>query len=80
MCEFPFKDLRDLKENWDSYGAAPIDEGCIQKAYEVWRQLSGDYQVVPTSEGGIQLEQHKGGFDITVCVSSAPRRGGEPNA
>lgn len=68
---FPFKMLRDLKEDWDSYGAAPIDDRCIRKAYELWWQLSGDWQVVPTNRGGVQLEQHKDGFDIEIMIERA---------
>ena len=71
MSEFPFKDLRNLKANWDSYGAVPIDERAIQKAYEIWRLLPGRaFQVVPTSDGGVQLEEHRDGFDIEITVNA----------
>lgn len=75
---FPMAMLRSLKPNWNSYGAPVIDERCIQKAYELWRQLSGEWQVVPCSDGGVQLEQHRDGFDIEITVSavSAPETGG----
>lgn len=71
---FPHAMLRSLKLNWNSYGAPAIDERCIQKAYELWRQLSGEWQVVPCNDGGVQLEQHRDGFDIeiTVAAASAP--------
>lgn len=68
---FPHAMLRGLKANWNSYGAPPIDERCIQKAYELWRQLSGEWQVVPCNDGGVQLEQHRGGFDIEITVNRA---------
>lgn len=68
---FPRAMLRGLKANWNSYGAPPIDERCIQKAYELWRQLSGEWQVVPCNDGGVQLEQHREGFDIEITVSRA---------
>lgn len=67
---FPMAMLRSLKPNWNSYGAPAIDERCIQKAYEIWRQLSGEWQVVPCSDGGVQLEQHRDGFDIEITVSA----------
>lgn len=70
---FPHKMLRDLKPNWNSYGAPAIDERCIQKAYELWRQLAGEWQVVPCTDGGVQLEQHRDGFDIEITVSSAEK-------
>jgi hypothetical protein len=63
--------LRNLQPNWDSYGAPAIDERCIQKAYWLWRQLSGEWQVVPCSDGGVQLEQHRDGVDVEIRVSAA---------
>jgi hypothetical protein len=71
MAEFPMQMLRDLKRDWDSYGAAPIDERVIQKAYEIWRQVSGSWSVVPMSNGGVQLEQHRDGFDIEIIIERA---------
>lgn len=71
MAEFPFTMLRGLERDWDSYGAEPIDERCIQKAYELWRQLAGDWQVIPTNCGGVQLEQHREGFDIEMMIERA---------
>lgn len=71
MSEFPLQMLRDLKQDWDSYGAAPIDERVIQKAYEIWRQVSGSWSVVPMSNGGVQLEQHRDGFDIEIIIERA---------
>jgi hypothetical protein len=76
VSEFPVQMLRDLKPNWDSYGAGPIDERCIQKAYELWRCLSGRWDVVPTNNGGVQLEQHRDWLDIEIlveiCMSPPP--------
>jgi hypothetical protein len=71
MAEFPMKMLRDLKANWDSYGALPIDERCIQKAYQLWKELDGGWQAVPCSDGSVQLEQHSGGFDIEIQIRAA---------
>jgi len=68
---FPHAILRNLQPNWNSYGAPAIDERCIQKAFELWRQLSGEWQVVPCSDGGVQLEQHRDGLDVEVRVSAA---------
>lgn len=68
---FPHEMLRKLAPNWDSYGAPAIDERCIEKAFAIWRQLSGDWQVVPCTDGGVQLEQHRDGFDIEITVSRA---------
>lgn len=72
--EFPIQALRDLKQDWDSYGAKPIDESVIQRAYELWRQLAGFWSVVPMSDGGIQIEQHCDGFDIEIVVARCSER------
>ncbi len=68
MSEFPFATLRGLEANWDSYGADPINERCIQKAYDIWRTLPGRWDVVPTNNSGVQLEQHRDGFDIEILI------------
>lgn len=68
---FPHAMLRSLQPDWNSHGAPAIDERCIDKAFELWRTLSGEWQVVPCSDGGVQLEQHRDGFDIEITVSRA---------
>ena len=73
-CEQPsalppaFQSLVDLEPNWDSYGAKRINLACIQKAYEIWKQLAGIWLPVPHSDGTVGLEQHQGGFDIEIDV------------
>lgn len=69
---FNHKELRDLKPGWDSYSAKAIDSRCIEKAFELWRGLGGvNWSVVPCSDGGVQIEQHKDGIDIEIRVSPA---------
>jgi hypothetical protein len=57
----------ELKEGWDSYGAAAMDPetldgfGVFLKAIE-----QGSAQIVPTRNGGCQVEVHEQGFDIEV--------------
>lgn len=63
-----FQSLLDLQPNWDSYGAKRINPACVQKAYEIWRQLAGIWLPVPHSDGTVGLEQHQGGFDIEIDV------------
>lgn len=63
-----FQSLLDLQPNWDSYGAKRINLACVQKAYEIWRQLAGIWLPVPHSDGTVGLEQHQGGFDIEIDV------------
>lgn len=50
-----------LEENWDSYGAKPIDQDCIEQAIEYVRCQLGlcpnlPYAVVPTNTGGVEFE------------------------
>lgn len=64
------KKLADLKDNWDSYGAIPIKKLSIIKAGELLEKLDYNFIIVPTSDGGIQLEQHKDGYDIEIYVNT----------
>ncbi len=68
---FPMDDLLSLGANWDSYGSRPIDPACAIRARNIWRRLSGQWHVVPCSDGSVQLEQHVGGFDIEITVSKS---------
>jgi hypothetical protein len=65
--------LVDLPENWNSYGAPPIDGNAIKLALEILqRSMQPDSpppSVVPTSRGGVQLEWHRDGIDIEVEVA-----------
>jgi len=54
--------LKDLQENWDSYGAPKIDPSAIGVAelVAVYCLCQGAFtpNVVPTACGGVQLEWH----------------------
>lgn len=68
--------LIELDENWNSYGAVPVNWECIVTAVEIVLQFFNDStpspSVVPTSAGGVQLEWHRGGADLEIEV---PRKG-----
>lgn len=69
--------LAALEENWDSYGARPIDPRCIEYAlFFIQTMPPGTWTPVPCSDGSIQLERHAGGMDlelsISVAVSASP--------
>lgn len=68
-----FDELLRLEPNWDSYGAPALDRRCVAKANEIYLRLPGAWDVVPCSDGGVQIEQHKDGFDIEITVSPATR-------
>ena len=62
-----------LPPNWDSHGALPIDEQRVADAIKVLSgTMSGNSEVpwvVPTTDGGIQLEWHREGEDLEVEIS-----------
>jgi hypothetical protein len=57
--------LLRLKANWDGYHAEPINLSAIET-------VKG-FSVVPKSDGGVQLETHRDGFDIEIDISSDGR-------
>ena len=56
--------FKDLEENWDSYGASPIEEELIEKAFNLLllSQLGNIPKpfVFPRKDGGVNFEWHKG--------------------
>ncbi len=56
--------LSTLKQNWDSYGAPPIDPNIVSAALKFVRLLPENIasrpRVVPMSPGNLQLEWHHG--------------------
>jgi hypothetical protein len=52
--------LRTLKPNWDGYGGIEITNA----AMETVRKFS----VVPNSDGGVDLEIHHSGLEISVYI------------
>lgn len=64
--------LGDLPQNWDSYGARPIDPSvalaAIRFLSDVLPADTPPPQIVPTSRGGIQLEWHCNGVDLEIDV------------
>lgn len=69
--------LLALPENWDSYGAASISFANVEYAFRLLGFIIGDDtpppDVVPTSEGSIQIEWHEVGIDLEVEVLSPYR-------
>lgn len=70
-------ELGDLDEDWDSYGARPIDVRCAMTAAEIVLNLMDSETpapaIVPTSGGGIQLEWHRAGADLEIEIHSATK-------
>lgn len=71
-------EILGLPHNWDSYGAKRIDLSIVEGAVNVLTQLPEGRQlptpiVVPTSEGGLQLEWHRNGIDLEIKLSPGQR-------
>jgi hypothetical protein len=70
-------ELSDLPENWDSYGARPIDHSAIAFAVQLLSEtMQADTPapaVVPTNRGGVQLEWHTRGIDLEIEIQSPGR-------
>ncbi len=68
------KRLIDLPENWDSYGASPIDPRLIEYGLSLLNELTPSQtplpKMVPTSRGGIQLEWHCRDIDLEIRIES----------
>jgi hypothetical protein len=63
--------FRGLNRDWDSYGAEPIEPRCIEKAKELIVVLPAGYWPIPKVDGGVALERHVDGFDITIEIDRA---------
>lgn len=62
--------LAALKPGWDSYGACAIAPDAIRAA----RVMLSAPSVVPCSDGGVQLEWHRDGFDIEIRIPPSADR------
>lgn len=60
-----FTQLGALEQNWDSYGAPPLDRATILRA-EAWLAAAC---IVPCSGGGVQIEWHRDGVEIEVSFN-----------
>jgi len=67
--------LLNLEEGWDSYGAKKISLVAIAEAGRLLEQLDlPEPQIVPCSDGGVQLEWHQNGLDIELCISAVEEK------
>ncbi len=70
-------ELLNLPENWDSYGARPIDPHTVVSALELLLTMAQvntpEPSVVPTCHGGVQLEWHTHGKDLEIEIMSPGR-------
>jgi hypothetical protein len=69
-------ELKALPRGWDSYDGVEIDPAAADKAVEVALALaplfpSAPPQLVPGSDGTVQVEFHADGFDVEAWVQRA---------
>lgn len=66
--------LLHMPPNWDSYGAKAIDRHrAVTAFYLLWIAIANGAPMpalIPTSDGGIQLEWHRCGADLELRVIS----------
>lgn len=62
------RELSALGEGWDSYDGKPITNEAIATVEQI--------AAVPLGSGGIQLELHRDGFDIEICIAADGRIAG----
>lgn len=70
-----FNALLGLKPGWNSYGAATIRPEAGETAFEllcdIMRARTPVPSIVPTANGGVQIEWHAKGVDLEIEVRSA---------
>ncbi|OUJ05369.1 hypothetical protein HK23_06265 [Acetobacter malorum] len=68
ICE-----LLQLRENWDSYHAPALERDLGMFAIQLLNQIMVPGikapQIVPTSEGKLQIEWHTGGCDLEIEIN-----------
>ncbi len=68
-----FQFLSRLDENWDTYGGSPLSDEAIYTGLSIIARLLKDESVppaiVPTSEGGVQLEWQRAGDELEIRVA-----------
>lgn len=72
QTEIALQALLKLPANWDSYGARPIRAEIVGEVADLLRKIvqPGTPQpaVVPTVQGGVQLEWHTCGIDLEIEI------------
>lgn len=70
-------EIMNLPTNWDSYGALPVRPTAILAAlsllFEIMQADTPAPTVVPTVQGGVQLEWHTHGIDLEIEILSLGR-------
>jgi hypothetical protein len=71
--------LLSLRSNWDTHGAVQIDPRhaaeALQFLYGTMRASTPVPAMVPTANGGIQLEWHQAGLDVEILLAGTEEDG-----
>lgn len=72
------KSLRSLGPNWNSYQSEQISSQAIQGSWSLLKTIyqRGDVpmpSIVPTANGGVQIEWHKNLYDLEIEFESLTR-------
>ena len=65
--------LQSLPENWNGYGELPITRGAVARTAELLAALEPMHStpdIVPTPDGGVQIEWSGGDCDLEVEVQA----------
>jgi len=66
------RELANLPSNWDSYGSQPLAASAVRRSFNLLPLVLSDTSpapsVIPTRDGGVQFEWHRGGIDIEVKI------------
>lgn len=69
-----FIEIRNLSENWDSYGGKMIDRDLINRSLYVlgtaMQANSPAPSIVPLSDGGLQIEWHRRQQDLEITFAA----------
>lgn len=67
------KKLSELSENWDSYGAKPVEKNAVLMALNligaIYSARVPEPAIVPLASGGIQFEWHTPQKDLEISLS-----------
>jgi hypothetical protein len=68
-------DLTSLPTGWDGYESRPVSFTCAQFAAALLEQIYVDGvpvpSLIPGSDGAIQIEWHRNGFDLEILILGA---------
>ncbi len=73
MLEDRFRELRELEDGWDSYGANKPTKESIDEAENLIRNVFTPMgfpppAMVPFASGGITLEWHNGDYEVALTI------------